>query len=70
MYRQLQFNTIGGRVDVRPSDYGFAAKFEMRHSFACMAIMLRQYMGECPNLAVIGATETYTCPNVFSQGSN
>ena len=54
----MQFNTIGGKVDVKPNDYGLAARFEMRHSFVCMAIMLRQYMSEAPNLAVIGAAET------------
>ena len=44
----MQFNTIGGRVDVRYTDYGLAARFEMRHSYCCMAVMLNQYLTELP----------------------
>ena len=61
----MQFNTIGGRVDVKPNDYGLAARFAKRHSFVCMAVMLRQYMSEAPTLAVIGAADTYACPKMF-----
>ena len=49
----MQFNTIGGRVDVKYTDYGLAARFEMRHSYCCMAIVLHQYLSECPNLAAV-----------------
>ena len=44
----MQFNTIGGRVDVQFRDYGLAARFEMRHSYCCMAVMLHQYLSELP----------------------
>ena len=44
----MQFNTIGGRVDVKVTDYGLAARFEMRHSYCCMAVMLHQYLSELP----------------------
>ena len=44
----MQFNTIGGRVDVKYTDYGLAARFEMRHSYCCMAVMLHQYLSELP----------------------
>ena len=51
----MQFNTIGGRVDVKYTDYGLAARFEMRHSYCCMAVMLNQYLSE---LTVVSEIQT------------
>ena len=42
----MQFNTIRGKVDVRASDYGLAARFEPRHAYCCMALMLHKYHSE------------------------
>ena len=46
--RTCQFTAIGGRVDVKYRGWGLAAKLDDRHSFAIIAIMLHQYLVECP----------------------
>ena len=45
-----QFTAIGGRVDVKYPDWGLAATLPERFSFCIVAIMLHQYMAECPPL--------------------
>ena len=51
MFRVCQFTAIGGRVDVKHPDWGLAAKFQIRHAFASIAVMLHQYLCECPPYA-------------------
>ena len=48
MFQVCQFTAIGGRVDVRDPDWGLAAKLPDYYSFAIIAIMLHQYLVECP----------------------
>ena len=48
VFRVCQFTAIGGRVDVRYPDWGLAAKLPDYYSFAIIAIMLHQYLVECP----------------------
>ena len=48
VYRVCQFGAVGGRVDVRYPDWGLAAKLPDYYSFAIIAIMLHQYLVECP----------------------
>ena len=47
-FRAFQFTAIGGRVDVRYKDWGLAAKLDGRYPFAIVAIVLYQYIPECP----------------------
>ena len=47
-FRTFQFTAIGGRVDVRYRDWGLAAKLDGRYPFAIVAIVLHQYITECP----------------------
>ena len=48
VFRVCQFTAIGGRVDVKYTDWGLAARLPDRQSFAIVAIMLHQYVVECP----------------------
>ena len=48
VFRVGQFTAIGGRVDVKYPDWGLAAKLPDRYSFVIIAIMMYQYMVECP----------------------
>ena len=47
-FRHFQFTAIGGRVDVRCKDWGLAAKLDGRYPYAIVAIVLYQYIVECP----------------------
>ena len=47
-FRTFQFTAIGGRVDVRCRDWGLAAKLDGRYPFAIVAIVLHQYITDCP----------------------
>ena len=47
-FRTFQFTAIGGRVDVRYKDWGLAAKLDGRYPYAIVAIVLHQYITECP----------------------
>ena len=47
-FRTFQFTAIGGRVDVRYKDWGLAAKLDGRYPYAIVAIVLYQYIVECP----------------------
>ena len=48
VFRVCHFTAIGGRVDVKYPDWGLAAKLPDRYSFVIIAIMMYQYMVECP----------------------
>ena len=47
-FRTFQFNAIGGKVDVKFRDWGLAAKLDSRFPYAIVAIVLHQYLTECP----------------------
>ena len=47
-FRTFQFTAIGGKVDVKHRDWGLAAKLDGRYPFAIVAIVLHQYITECP----------------------
>ena len=47
-FRTFQFNAIGGKVDVKHKDWGLAAKLDSRFAYAIVAIVLHQYITDCP----------------------
>ena len=47
-FRTFQFTAIGGKVDVKHRDWGLAAKLDGRFPYAIVAIVLHQYITDCP----------------------
>ena len=56
-----QFTTIGGRVDVKPSDFGLAANLDPLSGFSILSVLLFQYESHCPKDPIdtsLGAVHT------------
>ena len=55
-----QFHACAGRVSVRPSDFGLAAKLDPRAPWAKVALILWQYLGSMDQKQIFSNSATFT----------
>ena len=63
VFRTCQFTSIGGRVDVKPMDFGLAAKLDPQYGCAIVSIILSQYLTFCPTQKVDTSDAEAVCRN-------
>ena len=61
VFRICQITSIGGRVDVKPADYGLAAKLDPQYGCAIVSIMLCQYLNSCPTQTIDTSNAEAAC---------